>query len=822
MIKSRKIQRSFIVIFITLFFVVLGILFVFLSNSLRDKQTDILTLKREVAVNKINDEFDEIESILMTLSYGIKEGISDDVILSMMSEIVDNNDLVLQFYYGRPDQSYVLTADFEVPEGFNITERPWYQKALSEGDMAYTDVYIDAVEDYPIISIVLPIYNNSQTLGVLGVDIAVGPMTLFINNVIDENVGFAFVLDIEGHIIAHSAIDDSETLASYQSYDIPFDDLKGSDGITDTIKIFGERGKIAYEYVENSDFVFGIFMTNREINQNVFTLTIVGISLILIILVVIVVVINVYSHMIEKPLNALISDIEQINISTHPEYRLESDQKSGFREARLVINRLIDVSASYQTQLKKSLDKLAYENQKFKFLLDSSPDLVFVIDTNLIYQEVYGDTVRVLGIPENKIIGKTHRQIFGNRFYREREKQYRRALKGETVLYSWTSHYEKQTYYFETVISPIFNKDKTIIGVVGVSRDITEQENRYKEMLYVSTHDYLTDLYNRKIYDEKLNQMKKDKDFPFALINMDLNGLKLINDAYGHHDGDLAIKKTAELLMKSAKKSYMVSRVGGDEFTVIIPQASKRDVTAFIHKLKANFKDEKIHFMDLSIAVGYCISNDDSMTIDEIKKLAENDMYKEKILEKERYKNHAVSAINESLKHKIDYHKKHIERVIEYAKRFGNILQFNKEEQLVIEKAAEFYDIGKIALPDEILFKKGTLTQEEFDIVKTHTNVGYNLLKSAQNYSDIAIYAKTHHERYDGTGYPDGLEAEEIPYISRVLSVIESFVAMTSERPYRKKKSIEEAKKELIELKHKQFDPKIVSLFIEKIIDERG
>ena len=114
--------------------------------------------------------------------------------------------------------------------------------------------------------------------------------------------------------------------------------------------------------------------------------------------------------------------------------------------------------------------------------MESSPDLVFVIDTNLIYREVYGDTVRVLGMPESKIIGKTHRQVFGNRFYRERENQYRRALKGETVLYSWTSHYEKKTFYFETMISPIYNKDKTIIGVVGVSRDITEQENRYKEM----------------------------------------------------------------------------------------------------------------------------------------------------------------------------------------------------------------------------------------------------------------------------------------------------------------------------------------------------
>lgn len=819
MSKLGNLRNFIIGIIITVFLMILGVLFVLLSNMLRDKQTDILMLKKQIAVTEINYQFEEIESLLKTVSFTVESGASDELLYHLMHETVDQNDLILQVYFGRPDKSYIITAENNLPDDFDITQRPWYQTALSYGDISFTDVYIDAIEFTPIISVVIPIYNQGSILGVLGADIALAPMTAFINDIIDEDIGFAFVLDEKGDILAHSLISENfNSLVNYQRYDIPFSDLQEKSGITDSINVQGEKGKIAYERIDNSDFIFGIFMTDKEITQNAFLVFVMGITMIALVLVVIFVALIAYSKFVNKPLRSLINDIEMIDISNHPEYRLIADGKSKFREARLALNALIDVSVSYHSQLKKSLEELAFENQKFKFLLSSSPDLVFVIDKNLVYQEVYGDTQRPLEISSHSMIGKTHYEVFGKDKYPEREEQYKRVLKGETVLYSWESHIKGNAYFYETMISPIFNKNKEITGIVGVSRDITEQENRYKEMLYISTHDYLTGLYNRKTYDEKLNQLKETQSFPFALINMDLNGLKLINDAYGHHNGDLAIKKTAEILKASANETDVVSRVGGDEFTVIIHHATNKDVREFMKRLKKNFKTQKINHMDLSIAVGYYILKDDTISIDELKKLAENDMYKEKILEKKKYTKNAINAIMKSLMDKSVYHKNQIEQVLAYARLMGSTLDLTDSEKQVLENASYFYCIGKIAIPNEIILKKGPLTDDEFDIVKSHTVVGYDLLKSADDYSSIAIYASTYHEHYDGGGYPKGLSGEDIPYFSRVISVIDAYVAMINDRPYRNRMTVEQAKKELLEHMGTQFDPDIVRIFIEKVI----
>lgn len=820
--KTKKVPGFSLAIVIVLFFMILGFLFVFLSSMLRERQMDILTLKRDNAVNELSNQFQEVESIILTLSSTIQEGVDQTTLENIMIDIDDNQPIITQLYFGRPDKSYIITADFNEPANFDITERPWYKAAQTSGDMTYTDAYIDAVLNVTIMSVVYPIYDGNSLVGVLGADIEVDSMTAFINDIIDENIGFAFVLDSRGYILALSSMDETfDQLVTSTDHDIPFDTLSNGEGITDTLQTFAGRGKIAYQTIDCTDFVFGIFMSSSEINQNIVYLTTLGLALLALTLSTIIILGLIYNRLVYKPLSLLIADIESINVASETQEHIDIDAKAGYRQARLALNQLIDVSKGYQLQLKKSFEEIEYENQKFKLVLSSSPDIVVVLDKHKRYQEVYGNVKDIFGIDEKSFVGKTHREIFGDYYADLRNTQYNRTLKGETVVYSWKHIRRGKTLHFETINKPMYDNHHHIIGIVGVSRDITEQEERYNEMLYISTHDYLTGLYNRKTYDEKLVELREKGAYPFALINMDLNGLKLINDAYGHHFGDVAIEKTASILKKSVGKEDFVSRVGGDEFTVIIPNATKRDVNSFKRQLKLNFKGEKINHMDLSIAAGYYIVKDSSITIDEVKKLAENDMYKEKIKTKDDNNNNAIKAILQTVIEKSEIEKTHCSRVEVLAFELGKAMDLSKEDLSELRKAAKFHDIGKITIPDEIGFKPTTLTHDEFDIVKTHTQMGYDLLKSARDYSRAAIYALSHHEWFDGSGYPNGLQGDAIPLFARIIAVVDAYEAMTFDRSYRKRLTEEEAIKELREFSNRQFDPEIVSIFIEKVLERK-
>jgi putative nucleotidyltransferase with HDIG domain len=222
----------------------------------------------------------------------------------------------------------------------------------------------------------------------------------------------------------------------------------------------------------------------------------------------------------------------------------------------------------------------------------------------------------------------------------------------------------------------------------------------------------------------------------------------------------------------------------------------------------------------LSVAVGFYIQKDSNVTLDEVRKLAENNMYKQKILDRKSVKNKAISAILKTLTDKFDYEKRHSSRVMKISKIIGQAMDLDDESLKALATAAMFHDIGKISLPDEILNKPGKLTDEEYEIIKTHTSVGYDILNTADEYSELAIHASSHHERYDGNGYPNGLKGQQIPLFSRIICIADAYEAMTSDRPYRKRLTDEHARQEIIDNAGTQFDPDIAKVFVEDVIDK--
>ncbi|MGS0973081.1 MAG: HD-GYP domain-containing protein [Candidatus Izemoplasmataceae bacterium] len=190
-----------------------------------------------------------------------------------------------------------------------------------------------------------------------------------------------------------------------------------------------------------------------------------------------------------------------------------------------------------------------------------------------------------------------------------------------------------------------------------------------------------------------------------------------------------------------------------------------------------------------------------------------------KLVEGVSARNHTIKAILTTLTEKHELERINSERVSNICYMIGEKMGLNKDSLKELKLSGLFHDIGKISIPDSILFKPDKLSKEEYEIIKDHTKNGYQILRAADEYSDFAEHALYHHEKMDGSGYPDGLKGKDIPLFARIISVADAYEAMTSDRPYRKALPVEKAMQELETFKGTQFDKKIVDIFIQMLSD---
>lgn len=354
--------------------------------------------------------------------------------------------------------------------------------------------------------------------------------------------------------------------------------------------------------------------------------------------------------------------------------------------------------------------------------------------------------------------------------------------------------------------------------IEGFLMDITEQKHNEEKVVYASNHDFLTGLPNKRYFNEKLKEFDKPENYPLLIAMVDIDGLKLINDTYGHLVGDETIKKVANLLREFYPEPAIISRDSGDEFLILLPKTTTEKYKQKRNSLFERISETKIKEIQLSLSFGSAIKTNQSIDITDVITEAENNMYSNKVLHSQSSRNQTINAIFNLLKEKYDEEKEHSDRVSHYCVLMGEKLNLTENEKLELEFAGRMHDIGKITIPDYILKKPGELTLEEWEIMKAHTTNGYQILRSADKYSKLAEYALTHHERIDGKGYPLGLKGDDIPLFSRIISICDAYEAMTSNRPYRKALGREFAINELKRCAGTQFDKKLVDVFINEVL----
>lgn len=368
----------------------------------------------------------------------------------------------------------------------------------------------------------------------------------------------------------------------------------------------------------------------------------------------------------------------------------------------------------------------------------------------------------------------------------------------------------------------LFARQLSTLAVQNVmqSRIIEQEREQEKKMRYLSHHDVLTELYNRRFFDQSLQDLNDNYHQPVSIILGDVNGLKMINDVFGHEEGDRHLVRIAKLFQRVFPKKFTLARVGGDEFAVLLPDTPLAAAEKYMKRIKSVCSHQTESLINISIALGAATATEDGHNLEKVMKQAEDRMYNNKLLDNRSTRSSIISSLRQTLEEKTHETESHCQRLKSHMLSLSKALNLSEAQFADIELLAILHDIGKVAIPNQILDKPGKLTAEEWEIMRTHSEIGFRIASRTPELIAIAEPILYHHERWDGKGYPLGLIGEEIPIPSRILAIVDAYDAMINDRVYHKGIPVAEALTEIKRCAGNQFDPTIAALFLELLENE--
>lgn len=374
--------------------------------------------------------------------------------------------------------------------------------------------------------------------------------------------------------------------------------------------------------------------------------------------------------------------------------------------------------------------------------------------------------------------------------------------------------------YISGKLSSYSDADDAFCGFVLMIQDISHLKQREIEAAYNCFNDSLTELYNRSFFEAEMKRLSSSRMLPLSVIVGDANGLKLVNDAFGHSEGDKLLKRIADIMRSVCRKEDILARTGGDEFAILLPQVGADGAELIVKRIRETCRRVDSFPIPVSISLGAATRESPDTDIWSIYRLAEERMYQAKMKEGRIIRSEIIDSICKSLEDHAEETQAHGNRIKDLALRLADRIGLSEYERSQLELLAMIHDIGKIAIPRSILSKPDKLDLDEWSIVRKHSEIGYRIAAYSPELAFLADAILSHHERWDGKGYPQGLIGRQIPLVSRIIAIIDAYDILTHGRPYRKPSAPEIALKEIEGNAGTQFDNELVSQFITMMIED--
>lgn len=450
------------------------------------------------------------------------------------------------------------------------------------------------------------------------------------------------------------------------------------------------------------------------------------------------------------------------------------------------------------------------ENENFlQTILDNAPVSIWVTDP-------HGNRIMVnKRYMEDTGIGTPHPSVTPE------EMEMCRLTDMKTLMSDTPQEYEEQLTFRDgkkhtlRTIKSVLRKDNgEIIGVLGIGVDITALKQAEQELWKRTYIDPLTGLYNRRYLEEEMRRLDQGGKLPTSVVIADLDGLKLINDAFGHQEGDRLLCAMADVFRRASRPSDILARWAGDEFVVLLPETSYDEAKHYINRVGYLCEGLTGNPIPLIASLGAATRLDRRQTMSEVFAEAEKRMYKRKTLSAKDTRAAFALSLKRILLERSDETEAHMANLQILGQVLGEAIGLDNSHLYKLQLLAVYHDIGLVRIPESLLRKRGNLTPEEVEILKTHTETGYRIASIVPDFQQAADAILAHHECWDGSGYPKGLQGAEIPITARIHAITDRFDTLLFGRPNSPAVSLTSALRELKVGAGTLYDPELVDQFV--------
>ncbi len=832
-----------------------------IEKEITDKMTSLDTLKK----NEVESFVDEVGLISSTVSSMVSTTYKttdfedyEAVLSSIMSTStrIDGIAIILEPYALGENINYSATyaqktTDGKITSNTNFSRGTYnfyvgenYSLAKSSDGLEFTKPIKDDLTKENIIVSSYPIKDeNGNFMGSVSVKLKLDNLAKKLN-AFSVDKSKVYLVDDNGEFLVH---DNSQLLKD--GYNIS--DIENTTLSDESLqKIFDENSGF-FKYIDDGVVMNAYFTTitkfdwkmihvisddNLNMSLNRAKPYFISITILSILFLIIIITLLI-KRSVETPIKIVLSEFDKISSNKYtlevPELLAKRNDEFGLLGSELSImkNRLKE----YQTNLEDAVNKNLSAAEEMKVqndaliesenmlvetlnynnaILSAIPDLLFVITLDGTILDVQGVNTSFFSDSPD-YIGRNFKD-----FILEKSKQNEILDKIKLVSENHsiesteiTINHDGEDHHFDFRFSDCNNG-----SIMVIARNLSEVKNQLIKINHLSNFDQLTGLYNRRNLRKFANEVLSENTYPFCMVVTDLNGVKLVNSSYGFAVGDIYIEEYAKILSTFGLEETCLGYFGGGEFCIILKNADESDAERFIKSVKEECKNHFVRDISISAAFGYYCVKDQHITIDYAVNIAEQLLVENKKSEFSNTHINTIEIINRTLQAKSPREQFHSDRVANLSKKFAKVYGLSEKDQNDMHTAGLLHDIGKIGIPENILDKPGKLTDGEFHELRRHPEIGFKILEASGDMKDIANIIVSHHERWDGNGYPQNLKGDEIPLQSRMITIIDAFDAMVSDRSYRSGMSQEDAVAELIRCKGTQFDAELVDLFIAKVL----